>query len=323
MKLLYRIANNKNEVLALYAAFAILIVLNGILDKNMLKPDRIMILATQAMPLIMIAMGQTIVMLTGGIDLSVGNVTALMSCIAATVMNENSLGLIGGFVVILLSGAVVGLVNGTIITYGKVPAIIVTLAMSFIWLGVALIIRPTPGGLVDPGFVTWYNGGSRTFAGVIFIIVPLVLWKYLKTTRFGVSLYAIGDNAAAAFANGVPVRKIRVLAYMCAGMCIGLAGIGLAGITGTGDPNIGATYTMNAIAASVLGGAAFTGGQGQMRGMLIGAMLITSLMNILFFSGLSPFYQYIVQGFILIAAISLKTIYDYRKGALVWTLWAK
>jgi len=312
VKFLYRIANNKNEVLALYAAFTILIVINGILDKNMLKLDRIMILATQAVPLIMIAMGQTIVMLTGGIDLSVGNVTALMGCIAAGLMNENSLGLIGGIVVILISGAAVGLMNGTIITYGKVPAIIVTLAMSFIWQGVALIIRPTPGGLVDPRFVAWYNGGARTFAGIIFIIVPLLLWKYLKTTRFGVSLYAIGDNAASAFANSVPVNKIRVLGYMCAGVCIGLAGIGLSGLTGTGDANIGVHYTMNAIAASVLGGAAFTGGQGQMRGTLIGALFITSLMNVLFFSGFSPFYQYIAQGVILIAAISLKVFYDNR-----------
>ena len=107
------------------------------------------------------------------------------------------------------------------------------------------------------------------------------------------------------------------MAYICAGVCIGLAGVGLVGITGTGDATIGGAYTMNSIAASILGGAAFTGGEGQMRGSLVGAMLIMTLMNILFFSGISPFYQYIFQGLILIAAISLKVLGEQRRKAVV------
>jgi len=314
MNLLYKAADNKKDVLVLYLAFVGLFVVNAILDSNLLTPDRLCTVILQATPFVLISMGQTMVMLTGGIDLSVGSVIALMTCIASYVMNPEGLGLIGGMVIIILSGILIGAVNGAIITFGRIPAIIVTLATSFVWHGISLVLRQTPGGTIDTGFMKWISGGTETFSGFVLILIALLFWMYIKRTRLGNNVFAVGDNESAAYASGIGVNKTRIIAYMIAGLFIAMAGITLSGITGSGDANIGRTYTMNSIAASVLGGASFLGGRGVMRGTLVGALLITTLMNTLFFSGLSPFYQNIVQGIILIAAVSMNVFGNRRRG---------
>ncbi|MEG0450848.1 MAG: ABC transporter permease [Lysinibacillus sp.] len=317
MLALRRIPQNHRELMSLYIAFAVLMLINYYLDPSMLTINRMSTLLIQFMPLILVAIAQTLIMLTGGIDLSVGAVLSLMTTITAVTMVDSGMGIVTSIIVTCVCGMLIGLTTGVIVTYGRLPAIIVTLASSYIWHGVALFVLPIPGGHVAPSFTEWLTTPAIIPAGFIMIVVPVLIWKFVKNSKFGVSLYAVGDNPHAAYVSGIKTNKIRVMAYALAGLFIALAGIGLAGQTGTGDPNIGAPYTLNSIAAAVLGGISFFGGKGQIKGTIIGAIIIVSLMNILFFSGVSPFYQYIVQGLILIVAIGLRVLGRRSKGGVV------
>jgi ribose transport system permease protein len=310
-----RISPQHRELMSLYVIFGLLILVNYILDPSLLTFERLSALSIQYMPLILVAMAQTIIMLTGGIDLSIGATLSLATAVAAVTMQDSGMGIMFSIIFTLATGALIGMINGLTVAYGRLPAIIVTLASSYIWHGVALFVLPVPGGHIAPSFTTWITSPAILPAGAIMIILALLVWKYVKTTPIGISVYAVGDNPHAAFVSGIKTNRARVFAYMLAGVFTAFAGIGLAGQTGSGDPNIGNPYTLNSIAAAVLGGVSFFGGQGQMKGTVIGAIIIGSLMNILFFSGVSPFYQYIVQGLILIVAIGFKALARLRQGA--------
>ncbi|WP_276353230.1 ABC transporter permease [Cohnella caldifontis] len=309
-----RLPRHHRELVPLYVFFAVLLIVNLALDPQMFTFARISTLSVQFMPLILVAMAQTAVMLTGGIDLSVGAVLSLMVSISAVTMQDSPGGIALSIVATILCGAATGLFTGLGVTYGRLPAIIVTLATSYLWHGVALLVLPVPGGHVAPTFTGWVTSVAVVPAGVILVVIPLLFWKFFKNTRPGVSLYATGNNAHAAYVNGIRTNRARITAYVLAGVFTAVAGVGLSGQIGSGDPNIGSPYTLNSVAASILGGISFLGGQGQMKGTVIGAIIVGSLMNILFFAGISPFYQYVVQGLILVVAIGLKTIAQGRKG---------
>jgi ribose transport system permease protein len=276
--------------------------------------SRICTLALQFAPLMLCAMSQTCISLTGGIDLSIGVTLSMMTAVLATTMRDGPVGIAVSLGLTILSGAAVGLIMGGVVTFARIPAIIVTLAFSYVWKGVALFILPLPGGYIPRVFTRFMSGRYLIPGAALVVIIAVVLWKLVKNSKLGVAIYSIGDNPRVAYANGINVNAVRLAAYGIAGVFTAFAGMLLVGQTGCGDPNIGGPYQMNSIAAPVLGGVAFTGGVGQMRGVLIGAFIISSLVNILFFSGVSPFYQYIVQGFILIAVIGIKSIEYYRRG---------
>lgn len=285
-------------------------------DSTLLTPASVTILSAQFLPLILAAMGQTIVMLTGGIDLSVGAVLTLAMAVFALRAGSGSGTTVLAAVLALGAAMAAAAANGVLVTYVGLPPIIVTLAASFLWGGVTLILLPQPGGSVRQGLVSAYNNGWHGLAlPAIVIAVALVLWKLVAKTRLGLSLYAVGGNEHGAFATGLDVRAIKISGYALAGLFTGLAGIGLAIQTGSADPTIGAPYTLNSIAASVLGGISFFGGVGRMRGTILGALFIGLLTNLLLFSGISSFYQLIIQGLILIAAITVKTFVSRERRA--------
>jgi ribose transport system permease protein len=259
-------------------------------------------------------MAQACVLLTGGIDLSLGVSLSLMTAILSTTMKDGFTGILPSLLLALCSGAVVGLVMGCVVTFARIPAIIVTLAFSYIWKGITLYILPVPGGYIPRGFTRFMSGRYGIPGAALVIVLSLILWKLVKNSKMGVAIYAIGDNPRVAFENGVDVNRTRLFAYCLSGVFVAIAGMLVVGQTGSGDPNIGRAYQMNSIAAPILGGVAFSGGVGQIRGAVIGAFIVSSLINILFFSGLSPFYQYVVQGAILILVIGLKAVDYYRKG---------
>jgi ribose transport system permease protein len=260
------------------------------------------------------AMAQTCILLTGGIDLSIGVTLSMMTAVLATTMKDGAGGIAVSIVITMLSGVTAGLVTGSIVTFARIPAIIVTLAFSYVWKGVTLFILPQPGGYIPRVYTRFMSGRFIVPGATLVVIVSVIIWKLIKNSKLGIAIYAIGDNPRVAFANGINVNRTRLAAYGIAGLFTSIAGMLLVGQTGCGDPGVGVPFQMNSIAAPVLGGVAFTGGVGMMRGSLIGAFIISSLINILFFSGISPFYQYVVQGFILIAVIGIKAIDYYRKG---------
>jgi ribose transport system permease protein len=210
-----------------------------------------------------------------------------------------------------------GLLNGVLVARAGLPPIIVTLATSFLWSGVAVWLLPKPAGSVPDGLRQAYTKGWYGInMPVVVLLLVLLAWKYLSRTSFGLSVYAVGGNEHGAFANGISVRRVQVGAYLMSSVFIAFAGIVLAVQTGTADATIGSPYTLNSIAASILGGIIFLGGVGYMRGAVLGALVVVVLSNILLFSGVSPFYQLVVQGAILIVAVSAKTILNTEKGVV-------
>ncbi|WP_019631735.1 ABC transporter permease [Actinomadura atramentaria] len=293
------------DVVGLGALIVVLLAAYSHYDSTLFTPASITILSAQFLPLILAAMGQSAVMLTGGIDLSLGSVLALAMAVFAVTADH---GVPLAAVCALAVAAATGAVNGTLVAFAGLPPIIVTLAASFLWGGVTLIVLPQPGGSVPSGLVKAYNDGWNGVAlPLVVVVAVLVVWKLVKTTRFGLSLYAVGGNEHGAYASGVKTRTVKISAYALAGVFVGLAGIGLAVQTGSGDATIGAPYTLNSIAASVLAGVSFFGGVGQMRAAVLAALVIGLLTNLLLFTGLSPFYQLILQGVVLIVAITVKT----------------
>lgn len=297
------------DLVGLCALLAVVLVVYQRLDPTLLHPSTVTILSAQFLPLILAAAGQTIVMLTGGIDLSLGAVLSLGMAVFVIYPPGAPGGVPAAMALALAVTVLAGAANGALVAYAGLPPIIVTLAASFLWGGVTLIALPQPGGQVPAGLVRAYNLGWYGLAlPAIAIGVAIGLWKLVKTTRFGLSLYAVGGNEHGAYASGINTRLVKILAYGLAGLFTGLAGIGLAIQTGSGDPTIGVPYTLNSIAVAVLGGISFFGGVGQMRGTVLGALLLGLLTNLLLFTGISTFYQMILQGVVLVVAVAVKTL---------------
>jgi ribose transport system permease protein len=315
MSLMKRFSEQTRKILPMYFIGGIFALVNIVLDPTILESwDRVCTLAIQFTPLMLCAMSQTCILLTGGIDLSLGVTLSLMTGILATTMTDGQGGILFSLLIALASGAATGLIMGSVVTFARVPSIIVTLAFSYIWKGVTLYVLPLPGGYIPQSFVMFMRGEYILPGSLVILLAALLVWKTVKSSKVGIAMYAIGDNPRVAYENGINVNRVRLFAYCLAGIFTAMAGMLLAGQTGSGSPNIGNSYQMNSIAAPILGGVAFTGGVGQFRGSLIGAFIISSLVNILFFSGVSPFYQYIVRGLILILVIGFKAIEYYRKG---------
>ena len=302
------------KILPMYLLGFVFLAANLILDPTIFQSwNRVCTLALQFAPLMLCAMGQTCILLTGGIDLSLGTTLSMMTAILATTMQDGA-GMVPSLLLTLVCGALAGLLMGGVVTYARIPAIIVTLAFSYVWKGITLYILPVPGGYIPSNFSRFMDGRLGIPGAAVVLLLMLLLWKLVKNTRTGIAIYSVGDNARVAYENGLNVNRTRLTAYMLAGIFTAVAAMLVVGQTGSGDPNLGNAYQMNSIAAAVLGGVAFTGGVGQMRGVVIGSFIITSLINILFFSGVSPFYQYIVQGLILVVVIGVKAIGYYRSG---------
>ena len=271
-------------------------------------------LSAYLFPLFLVAMAQSVVMLTGGIDLAVGQMMSLATVVLATQMVDTPLSKMTAVVIVLIGGALLGLATGSIVTFIRLPAIIVTLATSFIWAGWALFVLSVPGGHLPVSF-------AQDFTGRIMGVIPttlavlaavLVIWKLIKLSPLGLSIYAVGDNERGAFVSGVPVRRARIAAYIIAGVMTAMAGIGLSAYAATGDPLIGAPFSLASISAAVLGGISFFGGQGQLKGTVAGTLTLGLMTQILFISGLSPAYQRVIYGAVLVVALGIKAFATYR-----------
>jgi ribose transport system permease protein len=263
-------------------------------------------------PLALVTMAQTLLMLTGGISLAIGPLVSLGAVIAATTMG-GPLGVPGAILVGALAGLGVGALFGAIVALFRLPAIIVTLAGSFIVGGVALLILPRPGGFVPAWFSDALAGQSPT--AFLLLLGVVAAWKLFLATPNGLGLYAAGDNPLGAFRSGVPVERVRIVAFALSGLLTVLAGLFVAAQTGSGDPVIGTPMTLNSIAGAVLGGVGFLGGRGTMRGALAGSLLLSVMINVMFFLGLPPVAQYVAQGLIIVGAVAVPEFVARRRAA--------
>ena len=260
-------------------------------------------IANAALPLALVAVGETFVILTNGIDLSVGSIVTLSNVTVAVLSSHGHGGL--GLVLAVAIGAGAGLANGLIVSYLRIAPLIATLATSSIFLGFALIILPNPGGSVPTWLPDWTSGqrGEYPIAGLWLLLLMAVGWVVLRRTPFGINLQALGGSESASRSAGIAITRVRILAYVAAGICSALAGIALAGLTQSGDPTIGAVYLLDAIAAVVIGGTSLAGGVGTIPGTVLGAIALSLLSAVLLISGISTNYQYIVTGAIVIGAL--------------------
>ncbi|WP_421579374.1 ABC transporter permease [Shinella sp. M31] len=286
----------------LYLVVAAFLILYAVLFPGILSVGGFSKFTQNWFPLALVTMAQALLMLNGGITLAIGPLVSLGAVIAATTMG-GVFGVSGGIVAVALTGLAIGAVIGVIVAHLRLPAIIVTLAGSFIITGVALILLPRPGGFI-PGWLSNTLAGHTPVAFLLLVGV-LLAWKAFLATPLGLGIYAAGDNPVGAFRSGVPVERAKVIAFALSGLLAALAGLFVAAQTGSGDPVIGTPFTLNSIAAAVLGGVGFLGGKGTMRGAICGSLLLSVMINVMFFLGFPPVAQYIAQGLIIVGAVAV------------------
>lgn len=260
-----------------------------------------------AIPLSLAAVGQTFVILTRGIDLSVGGMMDLTNALAALKLQGGIATEALWTVIILLIGAAGGLLNGLLVAFGRVQPILVTLGTLSIFQGLALWVLPSPGGHVAAGYTTFFLNPNAP-SGLIWVVLLGLGWMAFRRTRLGVQVFAVGNDEEAARANSVPVARTKVLVYVLSGTLAAAGGIALATTTTGGDATGGDVFTLSSIAAAVVGGVSLFGGRGSAVGAICGAFVLTVLIDVLFFGNIDPLFQPFYQGLFLVIAVAASTL---------------
>jgi ribose transport system permease protein len=258
-------------------------------------------------------MAQTLVVLTSGIDLSVGMVMVLANCLASSIVVGSPVQAALGVLAVLVVGLVCGAINGFIVIYGRLQPIVTTIATGAIFYGVALGLRPVPGGDVETTLADALTGqlpGGIPASLVVLLGLVLVVWLPFRRSVTGRAAYAVGSSEVAAYMSGVPIRRAKFVAYMLSGLLAALAGLFLTFITYTGEASAanGNTYTLYSIAAVVLGGVSLFGGSGSAVGAIFGAFMFRTIGDLLFVFNVEPLWQPLFQGIVLSAAVCLGAV---------------
>ena len=271
-----------------------------------LQTQNLMNVSLQVSSVAIMAIGATIVILTGGIDLSPGSAVALITCMLAILVKNNGLPVALGILIVLLLGAVLGFVNGLLSTYGRIPSFAVTLATMSAYKGLAfLVTEGTPIFYVSPYLEPIFYG---RFLGVplpfyYVLVFYLIAVVFLRYTVSGRAIYAIGGNESASRLSGIQVNRVRLLAFILAGLMAGVAGVLMAARLNSGSPNYGVGMELQAIAAAVIGGASLTGGYGNIFSTLFGALTVAVVQNGLNLNAVPTAWQNITLGAIIALAV--------------------
>jgi ribose transport system permease protein len=267
-------------------------------------------LSMGALPLALAAAAQAAVVLSGGIDLSVGSVMAVANVLAASTMQNATFGQsLVIAVLILIAGALQGVANGLIVVLSRIPDVVVTLTTGFIWGGVALLIMEKPGGGAPPEFLALGAGVFLTDwvpSGIILLIIAVaVIWIPVARSRLGLLIYATGSDKVAAFRSGVNVERTRFMAYVIGGLFSAVGGLAITMTTGIGAPLAGVYYTLSGLAAVVIGGVSLNGGRGGMVGPVIAAFVLTLIPTDLIFMNIDPNYGQVIQGTLIVLVVMI------------------
>lgn len=307
--------NDVTQKLGPLLGLVILILIVSILNPSFLAPLNILNLLRQVAINALIAYGMTFVILTGGIDLSVGSILALSSALMAGMIVSGIDPMLAILIGCLL-GAIMGAINGLLITKGKMAPFIATLATMTVYRGLTLVY--TDGnpitGLGDSYLFQLFGRGyflGIPVPAVTMMLAFVVLWIILHKTPFGRQTYAIGGNEKAAWISGIKVSRVKVMIYSLAGLLAALAGAILTSRLNSAQPTAVTSYELDAIAAVVLGGTSLSGGRGLIIGTLIGALIIGTLNNGLNLLGVSSFFQMVVKGIVIVIAVLI----DRKKAA--------
>jgi ribose transport system permease protein len=310
----WRLRRHSGPLIAL-GLFAVLFGVFLSLHPRGLTVPVMTLVANQGVALAFAAAAQTMVVLIGGLDLSVGAVVALSNCVASVVVNGTPAQVALGCLLVLLTGAACGLLNGLISVYGGVQPIIATLATGAMYTGFAYLIRPIPGGAIDEAFAEALT--YETFAVIptsllVLAAAVVVVWLPFRHSMLGRGCYAVGSSTTSAYMSGVPVDRSKLAAFVLAGVFASLGGLFLSLQTLSGDAQLGADYTLKSIAAVVIGGTSLLGGSGGIIGSIFGAYVLRIINSVLLFAGVSPLAQPLFEGLVLLAAISVGAVYVLR-----------
>ena len=302
-----------------FGTLAVLVVLGGVISvftPYFLTVSNLLNVAQQTVINAVIAVGMTFVIISAGIDLSVGSVLAFAGVVLAQALHAGwplPLAMVAGVAV----GTACGVVNGVLITMGRLPPFIATLGMMSVARGAALLVT---GGRPVSGFgesFRWLANGrlAAVPASVVLLILIYAAAQFvLRRTKFGRYVYAVGGNEAAALLSGVPVASCKIAIYASCGGLAGVAAIILTSRLNSAQPIAGLSYELDAIAATVIGGASLMGGEGSVLGTLVGALIMGVLRNGLNLLGVSSFIQQVFIGSVIIAAVLLDMLLRERKG---------
>jgi ribose transport system permease protein len=261
------------------------------------------------LPTILLAAGQAVVILGGGIDISVGSIVSIINVILATQLGADaSPQKVALFIFIaLLAGAAAGAVNGFFVAILRLQPIITTYATSFLFAGIALSILPEPGGTVPAAISNFYRNTTPLglSLGFFVILIVLLLWYFLSQTRYGRYLYAMGGKPDAAYESGVPVSLVQFSTYVISGLMAATAGISVTLLAGAGNAAIGDALTLTAVTAVVVGGTALSGGVGGIAGPIIGAIVLGLIRNIISFANVDLWWQTFVNAAIIVVALAM------------------
>jgi ribose transport system permease protein len=310
----------------------VMIIITASFQENFFEQKSLVRTVNAFLPLILMAMGQAVVIISGGIDLSAGSALSLMTVILTTIMNKEQP--LSGFYALVITYGVailIGMVNGLGIGYLRLPPVIVTYATSYIWLGIALFIRPTPGGTTTEWFRMFYDFnavsnmppfivslGKFLPPALILILIGCIGWFIFSKTRMGRYIYAVGSNNDSAYASGINTAWTQTVACIVNASFIFLTAIFFAAQNQSGDARMGDPLTLRAIAAAIVGGVALTGGRGNVYFALVGALILSFVSKIIFFANIPNAYQTLVSGVIVIGAIAASLAYTlYSNRSIV------
>jgi ribose transport system ATP-binding protein len=283
-------------------------------------------LVIQIAPLALVAVGQMMVILIGGIDLSVGPSMSLTTALASfVVVGEAQGNIAAGIVLCLVVGVLIGALNAFVIIYLRIPDLITTLSTFSVVTGLALIVRPSPGGKVSEVFsdLITMRIGWFPIIGLPVIVLALAGEVLQIRGRIGTRLYAIGSNPEAAFVAGIPVRRVRFFAYLFCGLMAALAGMVIAARIGSGDPQAGSQFTLASVTAVVVGGTSVFGGRGTVAGTLLGAILLILMQNSLNQLHVSAYYQYIWTGALMLLAVGAYSVHEHTDLTVQFNAWLR
>ena len=298
------------EQYGVYLTLVILLIISALITPNMFEKETLAVMFRQCAQLGIIAIGQTMVMLVAGLDLSVGGVIVMTSMVVAEVSNGRNEMIPVAILIALIIGMLIGLANGLLITKRKVPPLVATLVMLFLVTGVQqAFTRGVPSGFVPEalGLVNKSWG---------FLSIPLLLWLILnglfliilRRTSYGRRIYAVGSNPEAARLNGIPVNFIKISVYVLGSGLAVISGVILTGYVGYVDRFIATGLDLDSIAAAVVGGTSFFGGKGQLMGTIAGVLIIQILSTMVVLIGLDIETQFIIKGLVILAAVSLYSL---------------
>ena len=297
----------------IYPGLSILILLlaiNAVLDPRFFSSISLYNNLSVITPILIATIAQSIVIISGSLDLSIGAAITLVNVVIATNITDDPASIFFALLLSLGFALAVGAVNGALVGFLGLPSLVSTFGMSVLIMGVVMLILPTPGGYVPSSLYRLYQIRLGGFFPITIFIITFVglVWLFITKTALHRYLYAVGGNEISAEASGIPVKRIKFYSFILSSLFIWMSGLVLTFQAATGDSRLGAAYTLTTVAAAIMGGISLSGGSGRMLGAAFGACIMIIVSNIIFHARIPSFYQEMIRGLIIIVALSISAI---------------